>query len=75
MYAVQVRVGDTGLDVGAGITLSSLEELLKKQVASLPPHKARGLAAAAEQLRWFAGTSRCNERAHCCTDLKAMGCV
>ena len=48
-------MGDTGVDVGAGVTLSSLEDLLRQQVASQPPHKTRGLAAAAEQLRWFAG--------------------
>lgn len=51
----QVSVGSSGLDVGAGVTLSALEEVLKQQVASQPKHKTRGFAAAAEQLRWFAG--------------------
>lgn len=46
---------EAGLVVGAGVTLTTLEEVLKQQVASQPPHKTRGFAAAAEQLRWFAG--------------------
>lgn len=51
----QVSECETGLVVGAGVTLSTLEEVLKQQVATQPPHKTRGFAAAAEQLRWFAG--------------------
>lgn len=51
----QVAVSADGLEVGAAVTLSTLEEVLKQQVTSQPPHKTRGFAAAAEQLRWFAG--------------------
>jgi len=56
----QVSVSECGLDVGAGVTLSSLEEALKQQVQQQPPHKTRGFAAAAEQLRWFAGEHVCD---------------
>jgi hypothetical protein len=57
LSTLQISVGEKGLDVGAGVTLSTLEEVLKQQVASQPAHKTRGFAAAAEQLRWFAGTA------------------
>lgn len=51
----RVAVTDTGLVVGAGVSLTRLMALLKDQVATQPAHKTRGFAAAAEQLRWFAG--------------------
>lgn len=51
----QVSVSECGVDVGAGVTLSSLEEALKQQVKQQQPYKTRGFAAAVEQLRWFAG--------------------
>ena len=46
---------DAGLRVGAGVTLTALMNLFQQQVATQPRHKTRGFAAAAEQLRWFAG--------------------
>ncbi|WIA42815.1 hypothetical protein OEZ86_008746 [Tetradesmus obliquus] len=51
----QIKVTDRGIEVGAGVTLTRLQELLLQQAAKQPPHKTRGFAAAAEQLRWFAG--------------------
>ncbi|KAF8057662.1 XDH1 [Scenedesmus sp. PABB004] len=50
-----VCVTEAGLEVGAGVTLSRLQDLLLAQVAGQPAHRTRGFAAAAEQLRWFAG--------------------
>jgi xanthine dehydrogenase/oxidase len=52
---LQIKLTDRGLEVGAGVTLTRLQELLQQQITKQPPHKTRGLAAAAEQLRWFAG--------------------
>jgi xanthine dehydrogenase/oxidase len=52
---LQIKVTDRGLEVGAGVTLTRLQDLLLQQIAKQPPHKTRGFAAAAEQLRWFAG--------------------
>jgi FAD binding domain in molybdopterin dehydrogenase len=52
---LQVTVCESGLLVGAGVTLTQLQELLLAQVAEKPQHMTRGFAAAAEQLRWFAG--------------------
>jgi xanthine dehydrogenase/oxidase len=55
LLLLQIKVTDRGLEVGAGVTLTRLQELLLQQTAKQPPHKTRGFAAAAEQLRWFAG--------------------
>lgn len=52
---LQVDTNNKGVQVGAGITLSDLEHVLRSQIKSQPSHKTRGFAAAAEQLRWFAG--------------------
>eukprot|EP00879_Flechtneria_rotunda_P002218 GHRR01002404.1.p1 GENE.GHRR01002404.1~~GHRR01002404.1.p1 ORF type:complete len:899 (+),score=349.77 GHRR01002404.1:1548-4244(+) len=51
----EVRVTDHGLVIGSGVTLTHLMELLTHQVQTEPEYKTRGFAAAAEQLRWFAG--------------------
>uniref|UniRef100_A0A663MG97 Xanthine dehydrogenase/oxidase n=1 Tax=Athene cunicularia TaxID=194338 RepID=A0A663MG97_ATHCN len=45
----------TGITFGAACTLSSVEEVLRKVVAELPPYKAEVFQAVLEQLRWFAG--------------------
>jgi hypothetical protein len=55
-------VTEAGLEVGAGVTLTTLMDVLRQQVATQPRHKTRGFAAAAEQLRWFAGVC-CGGRA------------
>uniref|UniRef100_A0A663MEL4 Xanthine dehydrogenase n=1 Tax=Athene cunicularia TaxID=194338 RepID=A0A663MEL4_ATHCN len=53
MNAVQHT--ETGITFGAACTLSSVEEVLRKVVAELPPYKAEVFQAVLEQLRWFAG--------------------
>uniref|UniRef100_A0A8C0FU99 Xanthine dehydrogenase n=1 Tax=Bubo bubo TaxID=30461 RepID=A0A8C0FU99_BUBBB len=53
MNAVQHT--ETGVTFGAACTLSSVEEVLRKVVAELPPYKAEVFQAVLEQLRWFAG--------------------
>lgn len=45
----------TGVTFGAACTLSSVEEVLRKAVAELPPYKTEVFQAVLEQLRWFAG--------------------
>jgi len=44
-----------GLEVGAAVTLSRLEEVLRAQMSSRPPSQTSGFKAVVEQLRWFAG--------------------
>lgn len=44
-----------GVTFGAACTLSSVEEVLRKAVAELPPYKTEVFQAVLEQLRWFAG--------------------
>ncbi|XP_053917784.1 xanthine dehydrogenase/oxidase isoform X2 [Cuculus canorus] len=53
MNAVQHT--ETGVAFGAASTLSSVEEVLRKAVAELPPYKTEVFQAVLEQLRWFAG--------------------
>ncbi|KFR05533.1 Xanthine dehydrogenase/oxidase [Nipponia nippon] len=53
MNAVQQT--ETGVTFGAACTLSSVEEVLRKAVAELPPYKTEVFQAVLEQLRWFAG--------------------
>ncbi|XP_010130959.1 PREDICTED: xanthine dehydrogenase/oxidase-like, partial [Buceros rhinoceros silvestris] len=53
MNAVQHT--ETGVTFGAACTLSSVEEVLRKAVAELPPYKTEVFQAVLEQLRWFAG--------------------
>uniref|UniRef100_A0A8B9QN24 Xanthine dehydrogenase/oxidase n=1 Tax=Apteryx owenii TaxID=8824 RepID=A0A8B9QN24_APTOW len=53
MNAVQHT--ETGVSFGAACSLSSIEEVLRKAVAELPPYKTEVFQAVLEQLRWFAG--------------------
>uniref|UniRef100_A0A672V7A7 Xanthine dehydrogenase/oxidase n=1 Tax=Strigops habroptila TaxID=2489341 RepID=A0A672V7A7_STRHB len=53
MNAVQHT--ETGVTFGAACSLSSIEEVLRKAVAELPPYKTEVFQAVLEQLRWFAG--------------------
>lgn len=48
-------VTDTGVIVGAGVSLSSLRERCQDVIKELPTWKTRSLAAIVEQLTWFAG--------------------
>lgn len=45
----------TGVTIGAACTLKSVEEVMRKAVADLPPYKTEIFQAVLEQLRWFAG--------------------
>uniref|UniRef100_A0A8C8SUX6 Xanthine dehydrogenase/oxidase n=1 Tax=Pelusios castaneus TaxID=367368 RepID=A0A8C8SUX6_9SAUR len=47
---------EEGICFGAACTLSSVEVVLKKAVAELPPSKTEVFQAVLEQLRWFAGS-------------------
>jgi xanthine dehydrogenase/oxidase len=51
----QVEVLEDGLRVGASVPLSTLLEVLRAQIKSLPEHKTSTFRAVVEQLRWFAG--------------------
>lgn len=53
----EIRTAPDGAGVvfGASVTLSRLGDACKEFIASRPAYKTRGLAAIAEQLRWFAG--------------------
>ncbi|XP_078504361.1 xanthine dehydrogenase/oxidase-like [Lissotriton helveticus] len=44
-----------GIAFGAACSLTHVEEVLKKAVASLPSHQTEVFQAVLEQLRWFAG--------------------
>ena len=44
-----------GLEVGAAVTLSRLEEVLRAQMSCRPAFETSGFKAVVEQLRWFAG--------------------
>ncbi|XP_064080821.1 xanthine dehydrogenase/oxidase-like [Macrobrachium nipponense] len=50
-----VTISDSGLTLGASVTLSSLEDALKNQIKSQPEHRTRVFSALLEMLRWFAG--------------------
>lgn len=52
---LQIKVTASYIEVGAGITLTRLQDLLLELVKTQPAHRTRGFAAAVEQLRWFAG--------------------
>lgn len=50
-----IHVTTDGVVVGASVTLTVLEEVLKTQVSSRPESSTRVFAAIIEMLRWFAG--------------------
>jgi xanthine dehydrogenase/oxidase len=51
----EVKVEEKGVRLGASVTLSDMESILKKQISSQPEHKTRVFSAIVEMLRWFAG--------------------
>ncbi|XP_076044857.1 xanthine dehydrogenase/oxidase-like [Oratosquilla oratoria] len=51
---IEVQIDDLGVTVGASVTLTALENTLRKIVDSKPEHKCRGFAAILEMLQWFA---------------------
>ncbi|XP_057849574.2 xanthine dehydrogenase 1 isoform X2 [Cryptomeria japonica] len=50
-----LRVKDSGLEIGASVTLTELLDTLKHCVAERDEHETSACSAFLEQLRWFAG--------------------
>jgi xanthine dehydrogenase/oxidase len=50
-----VVVKPCGVEVGAAVTLTRLEEVLRSEMSSRPSSETSGFKAVVEQLRWFAG--------------------
>ncbi|KAK3874324.1 hypothetical protein Pcinc_020737 [Petrolisthes cinctipes] len=51
----QVTLTNTGVQVGAAVTLTTLQEALILHTNSLPEYQTRVFSAILEMLRWFAG--------------------
>lgn len=51
----EVHFGENGIWFGASVTLSQLDQILHKQIQTLPEHKTRVYAEIVEMLKWFAG--------------------
>ncbi len=52
---MRAQVSETGIEVGASVTLTKLGEALKSLVAALPLHQTSTFSAILEQLKYFAG--------------------
>lgn len=50
-----VRQTDSGIELGAAVTLDHMEAVLREAVRSLPVHRTEVFRAVLEQLQWFAG--------------------
>lgn len=50
-----MTVTDAGVELGASITLTRLQELFQGLITTRPSYQTSGLRAVVEQLRWFAG--------------------
>ena len=50
-----IALSDSGLVVGAAVTLSQLQERLQRAVEDMPNAQTRGFNAVLDNLRWFAG--------------------
>lgn len=50
------NVTDGGLEIGASVRLTRLQQMLRKVIAEHAPHKTSSCKAILEQLKWFAGT-------------------
>ncbi|XP_054265328.1 xanthine dehydrogenase-like [Macrosteles quadrilineatus] len=55
MEMSEMRQSDSGLWVGASVTLSNLETTLRGHITDLPEYKTRVFQAIVEMLHWFAG--------------------
>ncbi|TMX00398.1 hypothetical protein EJD97_000888 [Solanum chilense] len=51
-----IRVEDDGLEIGAGVKLSQLVDVLKKVRNNRPEYETSSCRALIEQIKWFAGT-------------------
>lgn len=49
-------VTDNGLEIGASVRLTKLQQMLRKVIAEQASHKTSSCKAILEQLKWFAGT-------------------
>lgn len=50
-----IEVTDSGIRVGAAVTLSQMEDVFKTELEVRPTHQTRVLKAMVEMLQWFAG--------------------
>ncbi|PWA82587.1 xanthine dehydrogenase [Artemisia annua] len=51
-----LTVNDDGIEIGAGVRLSELQNFLKKMIEERPLYETSALKAITEQIKWFAGT-------------------
>lgn len=51
----EIYVTNTGIHVGASVTLNDLDEFLKRQLKELPRYQTQIFVAISEMLQWFAG--------------------
>ncbi|XP_072991068.1 xanthine dehydrogenase-like [Typha latifolia] len=50
-----LNVKDEGMEIGASVRLTQLQEILRKVTAERPCHETSSCTAMLEQLKWFAG--------------------
>ncbi|KAH7665527.1 xanthine dehydrogenase/oxidase protein [Dioscorea alata] len=51
----KLSITDTGLEIGASVRLTEVQNFLKKLIVERAPHETSSCKAILEQLRWFAG--------------------
>ncbi|ONK76222.1 uncharacterized protein A4U43_C03F25280 [Asparagus officinalis] len=51
-----INVTENGLEIGASVRLTELQQILRKAIEEQAPHKISSCKAILEQLKWFAGT-------------------
>ncbi|KXZ53315.1 hypothetical protein GPECTOR_7g1209 [Gonium pectorale] len=51
----QITVTETGVEIGAAVTLTRMMKAFKGLIASRPRHQVAAMEAVVNQLRWFAG--------------------
>ncbi|EFJ45339.1 hypothetical protein VOLCADRAFT_63971 [Volvox carteri f. nagariensis] len=51
----QITVTETGVEIGAAVTLTRMMKAFKGLIASRPRHEVSAMEAVVNQLRWFAG--------------------
>ncbi|GIL49662.1 hypothetical protein Vafri_5944 [Volvox africanus] len=51
----QITVTETGVEIGAAVTLTRMMKAFKGLIATRPRHQVSALEAVVNQLRWFAG--------------------
>jgi len=61
---MRVALTDAGLEIGAGVALTDLDEFIRDATASLPQERCRAFAAVRKQLRYFA-----------CRQIRNVACI